>query len=176
MRITGGIIKGRQISSPVGGKTRPTTDKLRSALFSILGYGIEGSRVLDAFAGTGAFGIEAYSRGAEYVDFIDRDITSLKMNLSLMKKQSYGMKKGDFFKTASLLNKSYDIIFLDPPYNEYKTSDVLSVIRDNSLLKDNGIIIYEEFYKTEFVSIDEYIIEDERRYGDTIVRFLSCSK
>lgn len=160
------------MNSPVSSKTRPTTDKLRSAVFSILGDRVEGSIVLDGFAGTGALGIESYSRGAEYVDFMDKDITVLKSNLVLMDKKSYGVKKGDFLKQGIGLRKGYDIIFLDPPYNEYKTNEVLEVVSMGGLLSENGIIVYEEFYKTEFVTADLFELYDERRYGDTVVRFL----
>lgn len=165
-------MKGRQLSSQVSSQTRPTTDKIRLSVFSILGDMDRFPAVLDAFAGTGALGIESYSRGASFVDFIDKDVSAVKSNANLMDKKSFNIKKGDFFKLASSLNKSYNLIFLDPPYSVYKPCDILKKIEENSLLKTGGVIVFEEFYKTEFISIDAFNIYDERRYGDTAVRFL----
>ena len=172
MRIVSGLLKGRQLSSQISSKTRPTTDKLRSSIFSILDNMQEYENILDAFAGTGALGIEAYSRGAGHIDFIDKDVNTLKINCQLMEKSAYNIYRGDFFKTAEKLKKQYDLIIFDPPYNIYSTKDVLNKALEHNLLKDNGIILYEEFYKTEFIENDVYKIYDERKYGDTIIRFL----
>ena len=129
--------------------------------------------ILDAFAGTGAIGIEAFSRGAKHIDFIDKDINTLKINTKLMDKGSYNIYKGDFFKMAKSLNKQYDLIVFDPPYNLYSTKDILDITRECNLLKNDGIIFFEEFYKTEFKVNISFYVYDERKYGDTIIRFLS---
>ncbi len=129
--------------------------------------------ILDAFAGTGAIGIEAFSRGAKHIDFIDKDINTLKINTKLMDKGSYNIYKGDFFKMAKSLNKQYDLIVFDPPYNLYSTKDILDITRECNLLKNDGIILFEEFYKTEFKVNISFYVYDERKYGDTIIRFLS---
>ncbi|WP_242347628.1 RsmD family RNA methyltransferase [Mucispirillum schaedleri] len=155
---------------------RPTTDKLRSAVFSIISDMQCYPEILDAFAGTGALGIEAYSRGALHIDFIDKDISSLKINTALMEKGSYNIYKGDYLKICSTLNKQYDLIMFDPPYNIYKTNEILAAVSSSNLLKEDGIILYEEFYKTEFINHDKFKIIDERRYGDTIIRFLHYNK
>ena len=132
--------------------------------------------ILDAFAGTGALGIEAYSRGALHIDFIDKDINTLKINTKLMEKTSYNIYKGDYFKVSEKLNKQYDLIIFDPPYDVYSTKDVLDKAAEYNLLKDNGIILYEEFYKTNFIENNTFSIYDERKYGDTIIRFLRYTK
>lgn len=165
-----------QLHSPVNLKVRPTTDKLRSAVFSILSDMQEYPEILDAFAGTGALGIEAYSRGALHIDFIDKDISLLKINTALMENGSYNIYKGDYLKICTTLNRQYDLIIFDPPYNVYKTNEILASVSSNSILKDDGIILYEEFYKTEFINHDKFEIADERRYGDTIIRFLRYIK
>ncbi len=128
--------------------------------------------ILDAFAGTGALGIEAYSRGAKYIDFIEKDISCLKINTSLIESKSYKIYKGDFFKTAQSLNKQYDLIFFDPPYNMFSTKDILDTAAGFNLLKQEGIIVYEEFYKTDFILNEIFKVTDERKYGDTVIRFL----
>ncbi len=172
LRIVSGILKSRQLNTNVSDKTRPTTDKVRSALFSILSNTFEFENVLDGFAGTGALGIEAYSRGAKHIDFIEKDISCLKTNVKLMDNNSYKIYKGDFFKTAAVLNKQYDLIMFDPPYNMYETNKILDTVYENNLLKKEGIIMYEEFYKTEFKLNNTFIITDERKYGDTVIRLL----
>ena len=176
MRIVSGLLKGRQLHSPAGSKTRPTTDKLRSAVFSIISDMQDYPEILDAFAGTGALGIEAYSRGASHIDFIDKDVSSLKINTALMEKGSYNIYRGDYLKICATLNKQYDLIIFDPPYNMYKTNEILASVCSNNILKDDGIILYEEFYKTEFINYEKFEIIDERRYGDTIIRFLRYIK
>ena len=151
---------------------RPTTDKLRSAIFSILDDKVEDSAVLDGFAGSGAYGLEAYSRGAEFVMFIDKDISSLKQNLHLIEKGKYDFKKGSFFNIVCSLNRFFDIIFIDPPYGLYSSANILQAVRESNILNNDGIIIYEEFFKTPFSVIEPYIVTNERKYGDTIIRFL----
>lgn len=132
--------------------------------------------ILDAFAGTGALGIEAYSRGASHIDFIDKDISSLKINTALMEKGTYNIYKGDYLKICTTLNKQYDLVIFDPPYNMYKTNEILESVYKHNILKNDGIILYEEFYKTEFINYHKFEIIDERRYGDTIIRFLRYIK
>lgn len=152
-----------------GSQARPTTDKLRSSIFSIL-HNVEGQIILDSFAGSGALGIEAYSRGASYVDFIDTDTSSIEINAKLIEKGKYSIFKGDFLKVYKNLTKKYDIIFLDPPYGKYSPNEILNIC--STLLSDNGIIIYEEYFKTDFSAVDESIfeLEKEKRYGDTSLK------
>lgn len=117
-------------------------------------------------------GIEAYSRGASHIDFIDKDISSLKINAAMMDKGAYNIYRGDYLKICATLNRQYDLIIFDPPYNVYKTDEILATVYKNNMLKNDGIILYEEFYKTEFKTDENFEIIDERRYGDTIIRFL----
>ena len=93
-----------------------------------------------------------------------------------MEKTSYNIYKGDYFKVSEKLNKQYDLIIFDPPYDVYSTKDVLDKAAEYNLLKDNGIILYEEFYKTNFIENNTFSIYDERKYGDTIIRFLRYTK
>lgn len=163
-------MKGMQIVLPKDSKVRPTTDKLRSALFSILGDNVEGARVLDGFAGSGAFGIEAISRGAGYVFFNDLNIEAVKRNTATVQKSLFTIKKGSFL--AGGFGAGYNIIFIDPPYGMINSEKILEVIDTHNLLAENGIIVYEEFYKTPFSITEAFLLTDERRYGDTVVRFL----
>lgn len=155
-----------------GSQARPTTDKVRSSIFSIL-HNVEGARVLDGFAGSGAMGIEAYSRGAGSIDFIDLDTSSLQLNLNLLDKSIYKLYKGDFLKLAPTLCGGYDLIFIDPPYGKYEPEMILNIC--SKILCETGLIVYEEYFKTDFSRIDreKYNIEKEKRYGDTSVIIFS---
>lgn len=147
---------------------------MRGALFSSLASDVEDAVVLDAFCGSGAFGIEALSRGAAHVTFQDKDTRPLKLNLPLIKEYSHDTLMGDFLKVAHALGRKYDIIFIDPPYGVYDTADVLQLIYDNALLKENGVILYEESVRTPFSCPEEcFDLIREKRYGDTVVYFLS---
>lgn len=163
-------MKAKQITLPKNSKARPTTDKLRSAIFSIISDKVEDATVLDAFAGSGALGIEAISRGAKYSLFVDINVDAVKMNVTGIDKNLYAISKGNFL--TSNIAGSFNIIFIDPPYNTISSISILDVIYKNNLLANDGIIIYEEFYKTEFINHDNFVLFDERKYGDTVVRFI----
>lgn len=170
MRITGGILKGRQILFPKNSNIRPTTDKVRSALFSILGD-IIGYRILDICCGTGSFGIEALSRGASHVTFIDLDTNPLKLNTPLLKEFSFSVIKGDFIKKLALIEDKFDIIFLDPPYQKYSLNVMLEAIYNSDIMSDEGVLIIEESKKIIIPAEHPLKLIDKRIYGDTSLLF-----
>lgn len=90
----------------------------------------------------------------------------------MLDKGAYNIYRGDYLKICAALKRQYDLIIFDPPYNLYKTDEILATVYKFNLLKNDGIILYEEFYKTEFRLDENFEITDERRYGDTIIRFL----
>jgi 16S rRNA (guanine966-N2)-methyltransferase len=121
MRIVAGTLKGRRIDAPTWEGVRPTSDKLRETLFNVLAPRIEGARVLDGFAGTGAVGIEALSRGAAHVTFVDRDPRAIALIKSNLERcgitDRYAIIRARFAGTARPPDGgSFDVIFLDPPY------------------------------------------------------------
>jgi 16S rRNA (guanine966-N2)-methyltransferase len=128
MRIIAGQFKGRRLAGPEGPRLRPTSDSLRETLFNILGPSLEGANVLDAFAGTGAVGLEALSRGATGVTFIERDrqaITLLEGNIRLCGAgKACAIVKDDFFDVA--VTDMFDLVFLDPPYDVVDLHAVVS--------------------------------------------------
>ncbi|MDG1438387.1 MAG: 16S rRNA (guanine(966)-N(2))-methyltransferase RsmD, partial [Emcibacteraceae bacterium] len=142
MRIIGGTYRGKKLITPSNAAIRPTTDRMRETLFNMLehgaGPGIRGSRVLDLFAGTGALGIEALSRNAEHVTFVDNDRASMhlvKDNMTLIgnpDNASYISLDG----TKVTSSKPYDIILIDPPYNKGLITLSLRNIMLRSLLSD----------------------------------------
>ena len=123
MRISAGEHRGRRLQSPKGSKTRPTSDLLRQALFNVLGPRIQGASVLDLFAGTGALGLEALSRGAATASFVENDrraVESLRANLATLKLTARSrVLVGDVFSKLGRLQQAgerFDCVFLDPPY------------------------------------------------------------
>ena len=137
MRITGGRARGIPLKTPTGGKVRPAMDATREAVFSHLGSLVEGARVLDLFAGTGAYGLEALSRGAASVTFVEQDARALahiKKNLSALEK-SLGrtplaqVSCSDVFRWQSGQAGIYDFIFVDPPYSLWESHSALILSR-----------------------------------------------
>ena len=149
MRVTGGRLKNHVLKAPPTSKTRPTTEKLRQTLFDICQHRIVGATFLDLFAGSGAIGIEALSRGAEKVTFIEQDRTAvqtLKSNLFHLQLSSFSqLIVGDLFKRLKQLSpRSFDIIYLDPPYGLGLSAKALILIDELGLLKESGLLFLEE--------------------------------
>ncbi|HDP16382.1 MAG TPA: 16S rRNA (guanine(966)-N(2))-methyltransferase RsmD [Candidatus Omnitrophica bacterium] len=181
MKIIGGKFKGRTIKMPAG--IRPTSDKVREALFEILKDRIEGAIFLDLFCGSGAMGIEALSRGAGAVFFVDNSlqaVSELRKNLSLL--ELYGpsiiniYKKGavealsDIQRSGSL----FDIVFIDPPYGRDMAKNSLIAISRCDILARNAIVV-AEIYKKEILpeSIGSLTKIRTSRYGDTMLEFFT---
>ena len=147
MRIIAGDYKGRRLQSPQDYSIRPTTDKVKEALFSILTEKIWGSRVLDLFAGTGNLGIEALSRGAETCVFADSSRESLRLireNIAHCKaEEGARVEAGDYRKILGNQTEPFDIILLDPPYNKGLLDECFRLIAENELLAEDGVIVAE---------------------------------
>ncbi|HYN10638.1 MAG TPA: 16S rRNA (guanine(966)-N(2))-methyltransferase RsmD [Vicinamibacterales bacterium] len=134
MRIIAGTLRGRRLQAPPGSRVRPTSDSLRETLFNVLGPSLDGARVLDAFAGTGALGLEAISRGAAHATFVERDPTALRVlreNIDACgAAEACAIIRGNFpiaLEQPKSLNaqRSFDLILLDPPY---EIEDLLAVV------------------------------------------------
>lgn len=151
MRITGGEKRGRILKAPDGLTVRPTTDKIRQAIFNILAHETPGARVLDLFCGCGTLGIEALSRGAESVVFVDqskRSLESLQANLRELSLEPEIM--GMDWKTAlgrlAQQNRAFDLILADPPYGEFSSETIAKALKSTqefSLLAPEGVFIME---------------------------------
>jgi 16S rRNA (guanine966-N2)-methyltransferase len=147
MRIIAGTLKGRRLKAPGWDGLRPTSDKLRETLFNVLAVRLPGSRVLDGYAGTGAIGIEAISRGAAQVTFIDKDrraVGLIRENLQACAVSAgYTIEPGDVGAVLAGLppESRFDIIVLDPPYQLSEMSDVLDAAGDR--LEHGGVLVLE---------------------------------
>ena len=147
MRVITGKARGVQLKTPEGMQTRPTTDRVKEALFSIIHFEIPGARVLDLFGGTGQLGIEALSRGAASAVFVDAREESCRLireNLKRTKLESEArVVCSDYVSYLRSCNEMYDIIFLDPPYSETFLENSLKLISEIDILQSGGIIVTE---------------------------------
>ena len=171
MRVIAGFKKGQILQAPKGDEiVRPTTDRVKEALFSILNFELENSDVLDLFAGSGQLGIESLSRGAKHAFFIDCNQHSIKLvnqNLTACEFQTLAtVIKSDFREFLKTNNQKFDIIFIDPPYSINAWGEALSLI-DNSI-KKRGIIALEHPTECPIDDLEGYIRKDYK-YGKIII-------
>ncbi|MCL2408103.1 MAG: 16S rRNA (guanine(966)-N(2))-methyltransferase RsmD [Oscillospiraceae bacterium] len=146
MRIISGTARGRKLKSPVGADIRPTSDIVKESIFNIIQFDIEGRKVLDLFAGTGQLGIEALSRGAESVTFVDSKRESAELVRENLRLCGFAESAVVYFCDAlAFLNsdEKFDLIFIDPPYDSGITMQALQKIIEFDKLNEHGIIICE---------------------------------
>ena len=176
MRIIAGKYRHRLIYWPEDPSIRPTKDRVREAIFGALGN-IEGKVFLDLYAGSGSMGIEAISRGCKKVYFVDKGVPAIKCvneNVKLLNiSEDYEIIKSEDnlalerFKSE---NVKFDIIFLDPPYQDGKYEEIIAYILDNDLLNSYGIIIAESNRKL-LIENEKIIKEKQYKYGEILVTF-----
>lgn len=177
MRIIAGSYKNKSLQTPKGFSTRPTSNKLRAALFNICQQYIEGASFLDLFAGSGAMGLEALSRGAKEAVFVDNSRESahcIQENLHLLKAEEKGeVICHDALKAIHLLEKrgrQFDIIYADPPYEQDYGSKVVDLIDRGSLLSENGQFFIEESKKFSPDQLSNLEIISIRRMGRSMLQ------
>jgi len=172
MRIVAGKYRGKKLLSPIDENTRPTLDKTRESIFNIIGNRIYDSSCLDLFAGSGALGIEAISRGAKYVCLNDIHAPAIKVikeNISSLKdlECEVDITSLDYIEFLKKNNKVYDIVFLDPPYILKVNSDIINYLVNNKLVSEDSIFILET-EKDDKIDIHfEYKKMKEYVYGKT---------
>lgn len=180
-RIIAGAIGSLQLK-PAAKATRPTSDRVKESLFAKLDAmgAIEGSRVLDLFAGTGALGLESASRGAESVDLVERDRNAfdllqqnVKSSLSSFEKQGMSIKIQAHNQDARRFLKSaitgFDLVFIDPPY-EFPNSDLGELLQAIAeLLSDDGLVVVERSSRSEQLDVESLELQSSKTYGDTAV-------
>ncbi len=178
MRIVAGKAKGTKLGSISGLRTRPTGDRVKEALFNILGPSIEGSAFLDLYAGSGGMGLEALSRGADLVVWIDSNpacTAQIKTNLQKTRLEGGVIYNHDVFRKLLQLEgegQQFDYIFLDPPYEQGLVTKTLEYLAGLNVLKKNGVIIAEASKKEEApLDVSNLCLKREQRYGDTKLLF-----
>lgn len=186
IRITGGEIKGRALKVFSGAQVRPTSDKVRQAIFNILEHRydipMESARGLDLFAGSGSLGAEFLSRGGGYLCSVESDgrtLAVLRTNLKLVRSAINNREvNADIFaqKVERYLKKSpptpFDVIFIDPPYKERLGPKLLDQLSGDDWLTTDGVVMIEHEKKDIFVPPQGWTLDDRRPYGDTLISFL----
>lgn len=173
MRIISGKYRGKKLLSPKDDRVRPTTDMVKENVFNLLGGDIVDSSFLDLFAGSGAIGIEAISRGAKRVVFVDKDRESMdyvRRNLTLIGESAETMTSNYLSAINRLKGNKFDIIYVDAPYDMHIIDDVLTAIKSNEILTLNGQVIYESLAKTNQKSVlTDYELAKSRKYGSVVI-------
>ena len=172
MRLIAGEFGGRYLDAPDTSRTHPMSERIRGALFNILGD-VEDMRVLDAFAGTGAVGLEALSRGAKEVVFIERDRIAQKVILNNIQLLGVGSKSSlvkapvaSWSETAS--DQPFDLVFADPPYHDVQLSTVSRLVK---YLNPKGLMILSHPGRESAPTVNGVVVVDNRSYGDAALAF-----
>jgi len=186
MRVIAGRARGMRLVAPRGTHTRPTADRVREALFSIIQsrFALEDARILDICAGTGSLGIEALSRGAAFCCFIEKDrdaLAALKKNLSTVRYEACAdLLEMDVFKALNLLaarGNLFDIVFFDPPYSANLYLAVSEALSNSSLLKTGGLFVAESDVRNPLPDqVGKFVKSDNRIYGDTVLDFYTLER
>jgi 16S rRNA (guanine966-N2)-methyltransferase len=183
MRIVGGAFRGRHLASPRDQGIRPTSDRTREAVFNVLAHGfgerLEGARVLDLFAGTGALGLEALSRGAAFCIFVEDSAEGRGLIRSNVEAMGLEGRSRILRRDATSLGDAGTIapcglVFADPPYGRRLGEPALRSARQGGWMLPGALCLIEEDSAATFVPGEGFEVLDERRYGDTVIRFLKA--
>lgn len=173
MRVIAGTARHLPLKTIDGMETRPTTDRIKETLFNMIQNQLSGCRFLDLFSGSGAIGIEALSRGADYAVFVENQknaVACIHSNLDFthLKSKSVVMQCDvlEGIKRLSQTEKSFDFIFMDPPYNHLWEKQVLELLRESKLVDEYTVIIVESSLETEFLYVEEmgFEVTKQKRY------------
>jgi 16S rRNA (guanine966-N2)-methyltransferase len=176
MRIVGGTLRGRTLAAPKSAAIRPTADRLRESLFNILAhaYGdpVSGARVLDLFAGTGALGIEALSRGADFTLFVDQSAEARALLRENVTALGLGGRSRIFRRDATKLGPvhpldPFSLALLDPPYGQGLAQGALAAARGGDWLLPGALVVVEEAAKAQFAAPEGFVELERRAYDDT---------
>jgi len=180
LRVIAGSVKGRKLKAPVGLHTRPITDMIKEALFNVWGPDIYDATVLDLFAGSGSVGIEALSRGACKVVFVDNDIDAIKIikeNLGICGfKNGWEVFKNDVFRVIELLTRhgqKFDYIYVDPPFsNAGIFNEIMLVLGRADILEDDGILVIRARKQKEMAeSFHRLVKYRQSNYGESNLHY-----
>ena len=179
MRVVGGIAKGRRLAPPAIPGARPTSELVRTAIFNILSSGaLEGARIVDLYAGTGALGIEGLSRGASWADFVEQDPRQCAVARSNLEVTGFGDKAQVFCMKVELaigvLKGPYRVVLMDPPYRLETLDPIIMALHQRGLVETEAMMVVGHSKRTPIAS--EYgglLRVDSRRYGDSVVDFFA---
>jgi len=175
MRVTGGVARGQQLTVPKSGPVRPTTDRVREAIFSILApVTANPFRGLDLYAGTGALGIEALSRDAQWIDFVEQEPRYCAIIKQNLKKVGFAQKAHVYCcstaKALSFLKEKYDIVFMDPPYSDPSINQTAEQLAASAVINDQSVVVISHASRVPLQdTYDGMSRIKEKKYGDTCI-------
>ena len=173
MRVIAGKYKSRQLKSVKSNLTRPTTDRNKENMFNIIGPYFEGGNVLDLFAGSGGLGIEALSRGCDFLYSVDNQYAAfqvIKENLNALKIENARVFKLDYRKALKRFNEEkikFDLVLLDPPYGKNMVPDIFAYLLEHDMLQNEAIIVVEELKEVTFPEYQKLNLLKKYQYGIT---------
>ena len=179
-RISGGIHGGRTLRTPPVDGLRPTSERVRAALFSIIGpEAVEGKRVADLYAGTGALGLDALSRGASWVSFVERNgklCAAIRRQLRLFGLDSSArVHRSGVLRSIETLPGEYDLVMADPPYDSDELGELMRALQSPRLVNPGGLVILEHRSSgEEDYAVGRFSLRTARKYGDTGISILSA--
>lgn len=174
MRVITGKAKGITLATPDGMLTRPTSDRVKEALFSIIQFDLAGARVLDLFGGTGQLGIEALSRGANSAVFVDSREPACRLIRENLRRTNMGhvakVVRCDYLDYLMRCNETFDIVILDPPYAEVFLENALKTLTEIDILQSGGIIITERPLGKDLPwDFEGFTRSRDYKYGKTLI-------
>ncbi len=175
MRVIAGVAKGHPLKAARTGSVRPTSDLVRGAIFNMIGpYFSEETRVLDLYAGTGAMGIEALSRGAAWADFVEQEARSCAAIEENLQRTGFAdralVHNGTVARALNRISDSYALIILDPPYAQPVDQDVIVKLIEGNILEPDGQLVLERSTRTtDALDFPDLHLVKQRRHGDTMV-------
>ncbi len=183
MRIIAGTARSRTIEAPEGLDTRPTLDRVKESLFNILQGQLQDSSVLDLFAGSGALGLEALSRGASHAVFADVSPQTAKIIQNNVDRLGFSKRaqvlRSDWCAAVSTLaigkNHAFDLVFLDPPYRMTNTDEICLHMLHSGILSPGALIVIEHAFETPPRLSEDFIVTDSRRYRETGITFCTLA-
>ena len=180
MRVVAGTARGTRLKAPKGMQIRPTADRVKEALFSILGPRVPGAYFIDLFAGSGAIGIEALSRGAGFCVFVENKRTNIALIKENIAKTGFSSKArlicADAAKTIATLaseNVKADLLFMDPPYDFTDIVTMVDSVLKQNIVSDSGLIIAEHAFSNRQWA-ERFSSIRQKKYGDTCLTFIPC--
>lgn len=179
VRVIAGIAKGRRLEVPKSGPVRPTADRVKETIFNILGQWFDGDRVLDLYAGVGGLGIEALSRGAGHVTFVEKDKHVMSALVTNLENTGFSSHSTTLFKPVDRAVRQlgssgakFQLVFADPPYALRETPALIAAIAEAGLVSEGGRVVIEHDRREAVPEASGRLVRvDERRFGDTMVTF-----
>ncbi len=178
MRVVSGKYRGRKIISPEGNDVRPTSDMVKENIFNVIQFDIAGSKFLDLFCGSGGVGIEALSRGASKVTFVDKSRMSIELTKANLQgiKDDYDIVPRNALDALRGIREQQNFIFVDPPYKSDYINDICDIVAERDLLADGGYIIYEHDIYKKYQLSNQYFLAKSKKYGKIVVDYIQKTK